>query len=603
MNPTQYILSQYQSRIAKLEKKLAYVKRKAFWYSVLRLMVFLGIVVSLYFYYQQGYPFIWLFTLIAGIILFLFIVNQHTDIKYRQSILQNLIKINHNEIDVLHQKPSFLPDGAKYHQDYTYTADLDVFGPRSLYHMINRCFSEPGRKMLASWLIEPVFDMPLIQERQAANAAINKDPDIRQQFLAHGLATFSGNDTPQFYPDKPLIDSSTFAKIKFVRWIPPLVTLICVAGALVLHYPNIIFYGFLLNLLLTGSFLKSTMQVLQRADHTLKNLKNYTEPLRVLIKPDYKNELLLEKKRKLNDIHIQLRLLQKRYNLLENRSNLLVGLILNGFLGYDFIALTLMQNWYQSNASKIPAWLDEIAWFESLFSLSTFSYNNPTYTFPFLDREMGIAGKNIRHPFIPDKDNVGNALAFMPPLKVILLTGSNMSGKSTFLRSLGVNQILALAGSVVAADEFHTGLYDILTSFRKADSIQEHTSLFYDELKKLRHIINTLDGSGRPALILLDEILRGTNSDDKYYGSMQVLLRLKDQPAMTMLATHDIALAQLEEIHGPLIQNYSFESEIRDGELHFDYKLHRGVAVNKNATFLMEKMGIIPSGVANTASS
>src|SRR5690606_21607300 len=198
-----------------------------------------------------------------------------------------------------------------------------------------------------------------------------------------------------------------------------------------------------------------------------------------------------------------------------------------------------------------------------------------------------------------DIDNEGNSLPFLPPLKVILLTGSNMSGKSTFLRSLGVNQVLTSAGSVVAADEFHTGLYDVLTSFRKADSIQEHTSLFYDELKKLRHIINTLNESDRPALILLDEILRGTNSDDKYYGSKQVLLRLKDQRAMTMLATHDIDLAQLEEDHGPVIQNYSFESEIRDGELHFDYKLHRGVAVNKNATFLMEKMGIIPSGVTN----
>ncbi len=562
-------------------------------------MVFLGIITTLYFYYQQNYPFMWLFVLVAGIILFLFIVNRHTDIKYHQSILENLIKINQNEIDILDQKPSFLTDGTSYHQDYSYTADLDIFGSRSLYHMINRCFSEPGRKMLATWLTEPVFDKTAIQKRQAANAEIKEDTDLRQQLLAHGLTRFAPDDKLSFYPDKPLIDPSTFAKIKFIRWIPPIIMLLSIVGAIALNYSNIIFYGFLINVLLSGMFLKSTMGVLQRADHTLKNLKNYMEPLRILIKPDFKNELLRDKRSKLVDIHGQLSLLQKRYNLLENRSNLLIGLLLNGFFGYDFIALSLLQNWYQSNSSKIPGWLDEIAWFEALFSLSTFSYNNPTYAYPLLDQEMGLTGQNIRHPFIPDIDNEGNSLTFLPPLKVILLTGSNMSGKSTFLRSLGVNQVLTLAGSVVAADAFHTGLYDVLTSFRKADSIQEHTSLFYDELKKLRHIINTLNESDRPALILLDEILRGTNSDDKYYGSKQVLLRLKDQPAMTMLATHDIDLARLEENHGPVIQNYSFESEIRDGELHFDYKLHRGVAVNKNATFLMEKMGIIQRATAD----
>lgn len=600
MNTTSSILNQYHNRINELEKSLEKVKRKVFWYSVLRLMVFLGIATSIYIYYRQDYPWIWLFALVAVIILFLFIVSRHTDIKYQQSILDNLIKINQNEIDILRQKPSFMADGTSFHQDFSYTADLDIFGPRSLYHMINRCFSEPGRKMLASWFTEPVFDKSVIQNRQAANAAVTENIDLRQQLLAHGLTRFAPNDTLQFYPDTPLIDSSTFGKIKFIRWIPPVIMLLSIAGAIALNYSNIIFYGFLINVLLSGMFLKSTMGVLQRADSTLKNLKNYMEPLKILIKPDFKNELLQDKKKKLIDIHGQLGVLQKRYNLLEHRSNLLIGLLLNGFFGYDFIALSLLQNWYHSNSSKIPGWLDEIAWFEALFSLSTFSFNNPTYTYPLVDREMGLTGQNIRHPFIADIDNEGNSLPFLPPLKVILLTGSNMSGKSTFLRSLGVNQVLTSAGSVVAADEFHTGLYDVLTSFRKADSIQEHTSLFYDELKKLRHIINTLNESDRPALILLDEILRGTNSDDKYYGSKQVLLRLKDQRAMTMLATHDIDLAQLEENHGPVIQNYSFESEIRDGELHFDYKLHRGVAVNKNATFLMEKMGIIPSGATNS---
>lgn len=592
MDSTQTIIKRYLDKISDLEIQLQAIRRKTIYYSITRLLVFLGTVITIVLYIRQDYPVIMLSAIAAGIVLFFFVVRRHTDIKYQQSVVKNLIKINQNEITILNRDPSFLEDGEDHHLDYSYTSDLDIFGSRSLFHMINRCFSHPGRKMLARWFTQPIFDQDAIAERQKANESVKNDLNLRQALLAHGLANFPEGDL-KFYPETDLIDAPTYKKIKTIRWVPPAITLLSIVSAIYLQFSNILLYGFLFNILLSGLFLKSTMRVLQRADHTLKNLKNYKEPLRILIKPDYKNALLQKNKNKLLHIHQQLSILEKRFNFLENRNNLLMGLLLNGFLGYDFIALSMLKKWYDSNAKEIPGWLDEIAWFEALFSLGTFAFNNPSYTFPVLDQTMGIKGENIRHPFIPDEDNVGNSIHFTLPMKVILLTGSNMSGKSTFLRSLGVNQVLTLAGSVAAADAFHTGLYNVLTSFRKADSIQEHTSLFYDELKKLRHIINTLEESERPAVILLDEILRGTNSDDKYFGSQQVLLRLKDQPAMTMLATHDIALAQLENRYGPVIQNFSFESQIENGELYFDYKLNKGVAVNKNATFLMEKMGII----------
>ncbi|HLT94786.1 MAG TPA: hypothetical protein VKZ56_09515, partial [Membranihabitans sp.] len=453
----------------------------------------------------------------------------------------------------------------------------------------------PGREKLASWLTVPDIDSDALLKRQEAIASMVGSIDLRQEFLAHGLVHFTGDDQ-RFDANESLMSPATYRKIKWLRWILPLIILVSVLGAIATEYYNFILYGYLLNLILTGLFSKTTAKVMGQTETNLKSLRNYLEPLKLLIEADYHNAILLEKKQTLTEVYQQLQNFQKRYDLLENRTNLLVGTLLNGLVGYDFLVLAMLQSWYDSHARKIPLWLDEIAWVEALFSFSNFSYNNPSYAFPSLDRDSGISGSNIRHPFIPDQENVGNALEFTSPLKVILLTGSNMSGKSTFLRSIGVNQVLALAGSVVAADEFHTGTYGILTSFRKADSIQEHTSLFYDELKKLQYIFTTLDKSNSPQLVLLDEILRGTNSDDKYFGSKQVLLRLKDQNTMTILATHDIALAQLEDDHGPVIQNYSFESQILDGELQFDYKLHRGIAVNKNATFLMQKMGIIPAG-------
>jgi len=586
------MLSAYKERIVQIEKDLDAIKKKVKFFSWLRLLIFLGIIISLYYYFTLDFPSGLLILTLALAAGFIYSVQRHADIQYNQTVHKKLLEINHNEIAIDHRRASFLNDGSSYHKAFSYTEDLDIFGPLSLFHMINRCFSEPGRKKLARWLVSPTYDQDMIWKRQRANISVRDMIEVRQLFLAHGLVHFKEVQS-NFSPEEKLISRSTLRKYRFFRWILPGLMLISILAAFFTGNSNIILYGFLLNLIITGIFLKSTLHLLQKTEHTLKNLKNYHRPLEVLIRTEYTRTSLKEKKAHLEVIYRELKSLQRRFELLESRNNIFAGLVLNGFIGYDFWTVCYLHDWHDAHSSKIPMWLDEIAFFEALFSMSTFAYNNPSYTLPILERRIGISGHNIRHPFIMEEENVGNSLQFIPPLKVILLTGSNMSGKSTFLRSLGVNQVLAMAGSVVAADEFQTGLYEIFSSFRKSDSIHEHTSLFYDELKKLKHIISELERIKIPAMILLDEILRGTNSDDKFYGSRQILLRLKDKEAITMLATHDIALATLEDEYPDSIHNYSFESQIVDGELNFDYKLHQGVAINKNATFLMEKMGII----------
>lgn len=592
MDSLEKIVQQYQDRIEKREKEIRQIRSKSRRYSFVRFLVFIGIALSIYYAAVSQNSGMWWVLAVVLVILFFFLINRHVAIKYQHSLVEKSLEINRNEIDVLHQKPSMFPDGNEFHQDYTYTSDLDVFGPRSLYHMMQRCFSQPGRKTLADWLLHPQFDATLIQNRQHAVGSVMDKIDLRQEFIAHGLVNFSGTEQ-RFDPKARLMEASTARNISVLRWFIPLISIISIAGAITLANNNILLYGFLLNLVITGLYYKTTNSVMMRAEQNLKTLRNYNPSLKLIVGHEFEDELLKKKNKALMEAHRQFNILQKRYDLLESRSNPIMGLLLNGTIGFDFQVLSRLNQWYENQSPQIPVWEEDIGWFEALFSLATFAWNNPSYTFPHLDRDFGIRGSQIRHPFIPDHENVGNPLDLTKPLKVILLTGSNMSGKSTFLRSVGINQVLALAGSVVAADQFHTGLYGILTSFRKADSIQEHTSLFYDELKKLQFIFKTLEAAAHPQLILLDEILRGTNSDDKYYGSKQVLLRLKDQNAMAILATHDIDLARLEDEHGPVIQNYSFESQIKDGELHFEYRLHRGVAVNKNATFLMKKMGII----------
>ncbi len=592
MSDHKELIKKYQDRLGQLDNRHSRLRAKSRRFSIGRLIVFGLAAFCIYQGITSEESLWWVITFLILTCFFIFLVHRHLSLKYQLNVVNKLLEINRNEIHVLEQQPSFLNDGEKYHLTNSYTADLDIFGPRSLFHLIQRCFSEPGRKTLAQWFTQPVFEADNLRDKQDAVRSIAQDIDLRQHFLAHGLVHFS-EDKHSSIPYTSLMDQTTAHRFRILRWIIPLISGVAILFTLMTSNNNVLLYGFLLNLVITGFYFKTTSRVLTIAEHSLKNLSNYRESLKVLIEHPMETPLLQNKKKILSEAYARIKVLQQRYDLLESRSNPIMGLLLNGTLGFDFFVVTQLQQWYNKHAAHIPEWEKEIGWIEALFSLGNFVWNNPSYTFPDMTRDFGIVGVNIRHPFIPETENVGNNFDLSKPVKVVILTGSNMSGKSTFLRSLGINQVLALAGSVVAADHFHTGLFGVLSSFRKSDSIQEHTSLFYDELKKLHYIFATLEQDSRPHLVLLDEILRGTNSDDKYFGSKQILLRLKDENVMTILATHDIDLSRLEDEHQPAILNFSFESQIIDDELQFDYKLRRGVAINKNATFLMRKMGII----------
>jgi DNA mismatch repair ATPase MutS len=231
---------------------------------------------------------------------------------------------------------------------------------------------------------------------------------------------------------------------------------------------------------------------------------------------------------------------------------------------------------------------------EGLNSLCTFAFNYPQYKYPVVaTNNLSISATQLAHPLIPAEKSVANDAAFGIDEQLVLVTGSNMSGKTTFLRSIGVNLILAQCGAPVCATSFIFTPMVIRSSIRVSDSLQEQTSYFMAELKRLQQIIHYLQQQTAPVLILIDEILRGTNSEDKTHGSEQFIKKLLQYRCLTLFATHDLTLSRLEEEMPGKVNNYCFESTINNGELLFDYKLQRGVAKNKNASFLMEKMEII----------
>jgi len=246
-------------------------------------------------------------------------------------------------------------------------------------------------------------------------------------------------------------------------------------------------------------------------------------------------------------------------------------------------------NWKKYHAQNVILWLDAIAEAEALGSFANLYYNNPDFTFPQLNSNSKIVFKDLGHPLIKKSTRVGNDVNFTPAFTI--LTGSNMSGKSTFLRSLGINMVLAGAGAPVCATEAIVHPLPVLVSMRLSDSLSDSESYFFAEIKRLRQIMDALEQER--AFVLLDEILRGTNSDDKRTGTIKVVKRMMGLNAIGAIATHDIEVCNTAEEYPENLINRCFEVQIVDNELYFDYRLRDGICKNKSATFIMEKMGVV----------
>jgi len=261
---------------------------------------------------------------------------------------------------------------------------------------------------------------------------------------------------------------------------------------------------------------------------------------------------------------------------------------------YDLQCVYRLERWKYANAGSLKTWLDVVTKGEVLGSLATFSFNHPAFTYPSIHTALAIDGIAVGHPLIPGDECVPNDVLLDGDQSVLIITGANMAGKSTFLRAIGVNLVLALSGAVVCAKSFHCPIIAMRSGMRTADSLKDHESYFYAELNRLKTIMDELKND-KPLLILLDEILKGTNSTDKQLGSIALVKQLLQHPCLALIATHDLVLGALEKEFPAQLRNFCFEATIENDQLSFDYKLKPGLAQTMNATYLMKKMGIIPS--------
>lgn len=581
----------YQQRIDRQELLAGKLQKAITWLSIARLGSFLGSFAILYLYAASGNP-LWMGLFILILVLFFFFVKRYIALKVKMDHSRHLLDINKNELEILEGQLSKWADGKEYIDQESYAEDLDIFGQGSLFHLLNRTGTPFGKRHLASILVSPFLEKNTILDHQEAIKELSQEIDLRQKIHAYAL---EAREEISEEAEKGLESLEiSLKKIPVgLRWMAPAIIVLSVAVYIFTEFYSFIILSVLVNLFIAGLYARKIQKAHKAVSGNRHQLSAYASMFRAISEKHFTSGLMKDLKGKSDEAFQGFRKLSNISEMFDRRMNLLVYFFLNSLYLYDFFTIRTLQKWIAHYGIKMHSWFEMLGKLEYINSLAGFSFNNPDFHFPEpLEEHTCIIAVNMGHPLLPDKQRVNNNLTIGCQEKLFLITGSNMSGKSTFLKTAGVNMILARCGSPVCADEFRFKPMEILTSIHLSDSLRENKSLFFSELERLSLIIDKVK-TEHDALVLIDEMLKGTNSDDKTNGSMEFIKQLIESNCLSIIATHDIQLGLLEEQYPGIICNYCFESTINDDNLTFDYKIKRGVSKNKNASFLMKKMGII----------
>jgi len=530
-------------------------------------------------------------------VVFSVLMKKHTQVSQQKERAEALVKVNENEIAYLNGTALPFDDGAEFvNFQHPYSHDLDVFGQRSLFHNLNRTETYKGKQKLAA-MLNGITPQDEILKNQHAIKELAAKPEWRQEVMALGR---NNKDSVAVYQrltnwlQRAAGDVSAIAAIIAVA--SPMAIVVCLMGYFTTGdttFTTVGGYLIAFNLSFILGYVKIIKKEVGDTTEIHDIIRRYSLVIEQLENENFESEKLTALKANLyyneQKASLHIKKLAKLFGQMDIVNNILGAAVLNGFLLFHFHVYKSLVKWKKQHAQNVPLWLDAIAEAEALGSLGNLYYNNPDFTFPTLSTNGEIAFKNLAHPLIKKQVRVGNDIVFKPGFTI--LTGSNMSGKSTFLRSLGINMVLAGAGAPVCATEAVVHPLPVLVSMRLSDSLSDSESYFFAEIKRLRQIMDAL-GNGR-AFVLLDEILRGTNSDDKQMGTIKVIKKMVGLNVVGAIATHDIEVCDTALQYPDKLVNRCFEVQIIDNELYFDYKLRDGICKNKSATFIMEKMGVV----------
>lgn len=560
---------------------------------MVRLSVFLAMAASVYLFFGNMVAIS--ISLTIGFTLFFYLVSRYADLKNQMRYLNKILDINSLEIEVINKNLSKLKSGSQYiFEEHHFNQDIDLFGHGSLFQIINRTATQNGEKELAKWLNSN--DISEIESKQEATKEIGEKADWRQNYTATGSlieSDIQSNDILKWVKNyAPFVPS-------IYNWLPLVFSVFSIA-VIALYWVDLIpglvlAVWFFLGLGITGGYLKKVTNLYNITSKVNDTLAQYSKLLNAIENEEFKSQILKrwQEQIKTNDVKASelIEILAKEIGLFSNRNNMIFGFVANGFLLWDLRYSFRIEKWLKEFDGAMGEWFTAIEQFDAINSLGNYHFNHPKNVYPEIntDKKHQLHAQEMGHPLLSDEAIVTNSIEVNTE-DFFIITGANMAGKSTFLRTVAVNLVLANCGLPVRAKSFVYRPIKLISSMRTSDSLMNDESYFFSELKRLKFIVEAIKTD--TYFIILDEILKGTNSKDKAEGSQKFVEKLVASKSTGLIATHDLSLCSLAD-HLPQIKNYYFDAEIVNDELFFDYTFKKGICQNMNASFLLRKMEIV----------
>ncbi len=590
----------YEKRKMKYEKLLVKFTKMADLISNLRLAAFiLGVLGAIALIIFRLY-YLCAAEAIVSTTIFIWLVTKHGKLLEFKKYASLLVKINENSLKRLTGEWRTFSDNGEEFKDenHSFSYDLDLFGESSFFQMINTASTFLGRIALKDCLTELPESKKDIVKRQGAIKELASKLKWRQRFEAEGMTASSGRQDPSdliAWSGEKMESCRKPWFIAGIRILPAITVFLLISAYIFNLLPK---YWAAATLVVQFILLlykrKQRDSVFSRAAKYKNDIKSYYKMLQMIEKETFKSELLCELKALIGSkkgirASRQIDKLSKIIDSTSQRYNIFYW-IFNLITLWDYQNLIALESWKAESADSIKQWLDVIAQTETLNSLAILKYDHPEWAMPVLEEDKTLyEATDMGHPLLNDS-GVHNDLSAAMPVKALLVTGSNMSGKSTFLRTAGINLVLAYSGAPACAKAFKASVMEIYTCMRVSDNMGKSISSFYAELLRIKTIVKAA-AEKKKIFFLLDEIFKGTNSIDRHTGAKVLIERLVKTDSIGMVSTHDLELCTMENTNN-MIRNYHFREYYENGEIRFDYKLRSGASTTRNAIYLMKMAGI-----------
>jgi hypothetical protein len=588
----------YDQKIKKNSAEIELLGKKGTQNAFARLFVFIFTLAFAIWLFRTS-AFVSIMAAIAGFVWFGMLIKRGIDIQKKLEFAKRHLLLNQQELGFCDLQFPETYDGSEFvNYNHNYTSDLAIFGKWSLFHYLNRSYLQLSREKLADWLKIPATSAQISARHGAVKELLPLDA-LRQRITVDGSFAETGKkgiseflawlDEPQSIPS-----------IKSIRWFAvslSLLSVIVIVLASTILPANIIALPVLIAIPVLYRHLKKINALHSRLNGYVALLTSYSKVIESIEKQTFESKYCKEIQNHFINNSLKasqtIKNLCRILDLFDMKFNWLFHVPLNLYFLYDFHVVYSLENWKVANAPKIKTWFDAISEFECLSALANASFNNPGWAFPQIEEGKFIfSATNLGHPLIKADKRVNNDFSMDENSASTILTGSNMSGKSTFLRTIGINIILAMTGAPVCASRMQVSIVSVYTSMIIKDSLEENISTFYAELLRIKRIIELSAEAGNH-LFLVDEPLRGTNSDDRLTGNKALIRQLARNHSPFIIATHDLALSAGHQETSGKLTNFHFDVQIKGKELFFDYRIHPGICQSRNASILMEKIGIL----------